>query len=608
MRLGLREKILLITVITPLALGITALVTVHRNVKAHVESSSIHEGLELSVRVLESVLAARGRVMAGSGGVIAQDPRFFSLFMLRADQRDAGFLATVRGMARDFNRISEADLFEVMDRRGGRLASVGRTESAADWRVPLVREALRGRAATRVVSQQGGLYQVSVTPLRGDGRVVGALLLGSAIDERLARLLRAEMRSEVTFLSDGRIVGTTLDHEGDRVALMNRLASMPASGADFRKLGVVEIKGRGLTYVSLIRPIPDSDSSGARLYAMQRAFDPEIQFLDRMQKNLLLVALVALAAAVVTGLMLSSRITRPIRQLVRAAQEMQRGDYDHPVEVRSKDEIGFLADRFREMRQRERVYVSSLEEAARLKSRFISVVSHELRTPLSTIQAYQDLIEAGGLGEVPPSQKQALEAIREELQKLTRIAEQATQVAQIQGERLQLSLAPQPLASIVDRAVGAALASAPGRSVKVEQRLDAGLGPVWVDGQLFALALTNLVSNGIRFTPEAGRVEVEVRRLDDQLEIQVLDGGPGIPEERLAHLFEHGFSIRDPLSHHSSPGLALNSRGLGLGLGITRAIIEAHGGMVSAANRPAGGSVFVIRGAWFEAGAEPLAA
>jgi len=382
--------------------------------------------------------------------------------------------------------------------------------------------------------------------------------------------------------------------------LMERLAAIPAATTDFRKLGVLEIKGHQLTYISLIRRIPDSDTTGAQLYVMQRAFDPEIWFLERMQQNLLLLALVALAAAVVTGLMLSNRITRPIRQLVRGAQEMQRGNYDHPVEVNGTDEIGFLADRFREMRQREQVYVSSLEEAAQLKSRFISVVSHELRTPLSTIQAYQDLIEAGGFGDVPPSQKQALEAIREELQKLTRIAEQATQVAQIHGERLHLSLAPQSFVSIIDRAAGAALASAPGRTVKVERRLDAGIEQVWVDGQLFAMALTNLISNGIRHTPEGGRVEIEAERLDGQLEIRVLDGGPGIPEDRLAHLFEHGFSIRDPLSHHSSAKLAPGSRGLGLGLGITRAIIEAHGGTVSASNRPRGGSVFVIRGAWFE--------
>ena len=125
MRLGLRLKILLITVMTPLSLGCVTYVIVHRNVARHVNSSSIHENLEHSAQVFESVLAARARAFEGGAQVIARDPRFFSLLTLGPEQRDTRFIATVRGMANDFNAITQTTLFEVFDRHGRLLASVG---------------------------------------------------------------------------------------------------------------------------------------------------------------------------------------------------------------------------------------------------------------------------------------------------------------------------------------------------------------------------------------------------------------------------------------------------------------------------------------------------
>ncbi len=596
LRPGLRLKILLITVLLPLALGVTAFLTVHRNVQAHVDSSSIHESLQHAVWVFEGMLAARGKVLAGGGEVIARDPRFFSMLMLGADQRDPYFKATLRDMAHDFNGITQTELFEVFDRRGRRLASVGSSRSEKGTHEALVREAFLGRHVDRVVAQGRDLYQVSVTPMRGDGRIIGALLLGSAIDQGLARVLRNEMRSDVTFVSAGQISGTTLDHAGDRRAIVDKVASLELrSESSLRTHGPFKIRGQSATYVAVLGRIPGSDTTGTQLYVMQRSFDPELQFLQSMQKNLLLLGGVAVVAALVIGLIFSDRLTRPITELVRGAQEMQRGNYAHPMAVRSTDEIGYLAERFLEMRQREQVYVHSLEEAANLKSKFITIVSHEIRTPISAIQGYRDLLEMGGLGPLDEPQKEALTAMKSHLRDLTRIAEQATQVAQLQGERLQLNLAPQSIVPIVQRAVGTALAAAPLRKVKVETNVDVAIDPVRVDGELLAQALISLVSNGIRFTRDGGRILIVVCEREEQLEIEVLDEGPGIPEDRLGHVFDHGFSIHNPLHHHSSSELEFESRGLGLGLAIARAIAEAHSGTIDVTNRPEGGSSFRIR-------------
>jgi two-component system sensor histidine kinase BaeS len=590
MRLGLRGKILLITVIAPVSLGLATLITVHRSVLTHVDSSSIHESLQHSVSVFEGMLAARGRALAGGAEVIARDPRFFSLLTLGVSQQDSRFTATVRGMAHDFNGITQTDLFEVMDRQGRRLASVGTVKSSAPAREPWVAQALRGQATVGVLVQGHSLFQVSVDPVQSDGRIVGALLLGSEIGDPLAGSLRDQMRSEVTFLSAGQIAGTTLGSPGDREALLKRFTDLSPEDVDHLRVGVHKVKGPRFTYVTVVRRIPGSDPRGRQLYVIQRAFDPEITFLHDVQHDLGVLAIVAALAAALTAIILSGKITRPIQELVRGAQEMQRGNYDYPLPVRSSDEIGFLAERFREMRQREQVYVSGLEEAARLKSEFITVASHELRAPISVIQGYRDLLEGGQLGPVLPQQQQALDAIESSLAKLSRIADQATQAAELQGKRLEVHPVVQPVASVLKRAIGSAMAAAPGRGVQVELDAPDDLEPFPLDGDLLAQALTHLVANGIRFTSDGGQVRVVARADAAHLEIQVLDQGPGIPEDRLGHLFDHGYSVRQTVQRQSS-----EADGAGQGLGIVRGVVEAHGGSVNASNRPEGGTQFLVR-------------
>jgi signal transduction histidine kinase len=593
---GLRVKTLLITVLTPLTLGLATYVTVHRNVAQHVNSTSIHENLERSARVFESVLAARASTIEGGAQVIARDPRFFSLLTLGAGQRDSRFVATVQGMANDFNHITQTDLFEVLDRSRHVLASVGTFSSSPAARDALVREALRGSQVNGVLAQGRHHFQATAIPVRCDRRIVGALLMGAEIGEPLAQSLRAQMRCEVTFISRGEITGTTLADPADRAALLARLGTLGIGPhTDLAGTHVLQVHGTGPTYLTLVRRIPNSSSDSPELYVIQRSYDAETAFLHSMQRDMLVLAVLALVMALITGLLHSEHVLRPIQKLVRGAQEMQRGNYDHPLDVRRRDELGYLADRFDEMRRRERTYVNSLEEAARLKSEFISIASHELRTPISVIRGYRDLLAAGTLGPLAPQQLQAVEAIEGCLGQLTRIAESATQVAEMKGERLELQFAEQALTPLIERAVGAALAAAPGRSVRVESKIENPELSLWADGERLVQAVANVVANGIRFTPDGGWVKVRTFTAEERLVIEVRDNGLGIPEEKLTHIFASGIVIRKALNHRSSTGLEFNSTGLGLGLAITRGIVEAHGGTISAQSRPGTGSLFLIR-------------
>jgi signal transduction histidine kinase len=595
LRISLRWKILLLALFTPATLAVATLLTVSRNVSRHVDSSSIHESLAHSVSVFESVLDTRSRELAGGARVIARDPRFFSLVMLGRSQHDSRFAATVRGMARDFNQIARTDLFEVLDRNGRVLASVGAASASSESRAPFLPQVLRGRPVEGILAEKDAHYQVALVPVLADRRVVGVLLLGREIGPSLAQELKAMMKCEVTFFAGTTFTGTTLEAPGDRTALVRALERLPAEAyRDLARHSVQRVEAPHNSYLTVVRHLPGSDPAMRQLFVMQRSFDPETSFQSLMRRDLLVLAAIALAAAIITSLQFSERLLRPVHRLVRGAQEMEKGNYDYSIGNASHDELGYLATRFSEMRRRERAYLGSLEQAARLKSRFLSIASHELRTPISVLIGYHDLFVHGALGPVTDPQKQALDTMRTHLDRLTRLADDAASFARVKGERLVLDLQLHEVPALLGNAVTAARAAGAGRSVRIEVTCEPIDTPVEADAGSLEQAIFQLVTNGIRFTADGGQVDVSARARGGRLVIEVRDSGVGIEPERLEALLADGFAPADALKHRSSGGLDFNLPGLGLGLSIVSAIVEAHGGLLRAESTPGEGSTFAI--------------
>jgi len=594
MRVSLRWKILIFTAVAPVALALGTLWIVNRKVSTHLQDG-IHESLRRSSRVFENMIAARASALEVAAQVIVRDPRFFSILTLSASPADPEYRATVRGVAKDFHQIMKSDLFEVIDRRGRLLASVGSSSSSAASRRALVRGALAGNSRTGLLVEGHRHYQVTVTPVFAGGRVVGALALGARIGVALAGRLRGLTHSEVTFVSGEVATGTTLAEPGDREAVLAAVRRLDAAGDDLAKDNVLEVRGVSSTYVTLVRRIPGSDPAGRQIYVMQRSLDVEAAFMRRVRSALVELGGLAILAALAMGFLVAMRITRPVQRLVRGAEEMERGNYDYPLQVRSQDEIGYLAQRFEEMRRREKEYVGNLEEVTRLKSEFITIASHELRTPISVIKGFVELFSQGTLGATSPQQREALSAIERSLKNLTRIAEDATRVAQIESQRLTLSFGDHTVETLVRQAVGIAAGDAPNRNLTIHSEVEPDLASVHADGQRLMQAVANLVRNGIRFTPDGGTIEVRAFRDREALAIQVRDTGVGISEVQLKTLLTRSFVHRDSQHHHSSGVLEFNSAGLGLGLTLARGIVEAHGGAMEVVSRVGEGSTFTIR-------------
>jgi signal transduction histidine kinase len=590
-RLRLRWKLLAFTALAPVLLALGTLWSVNRNVSGHLQEN-IHESLRRSARVFENMLSARADALGVTAQVIVRDPRFFSVLTLPASPSDAQYRATVRGVARDFHAITQSDLMEVLDRSGRLLASVGRSSSSHANRQPLVRRALQGEPASGILVEDDGQFQATVTPVIAGGQVVGVLVLGAEIGEALATRLRVLTHSEVTFVSGDRPTGSTVTEDSDRKALMDTMQDVHL---DPKQDALTEIRGGSATFLTLMRRIPGSDAEGRQIYVLQRPLDVETAFLRQVQSSLIQLGMLAILASLIVGLIVSERITRPVLRMVRGAEEMKRGNYDFPLQVHSEDEIGYLADRFQEMREHEKDYVKSLEEVARVKSEFISIASHELRTPISVIKGFIELFNNGTLGGTNDKQRAALAAIERSVGSLTRIAEDATRVAQIESDHQALTLADHDVETLVRQAVGIAAGDAPNRDLSITTEVEPGLPRARVDGPRLTQALANLVRNAIRFTPDGGKIEVRGSCEGNALVLGVKDTGIGIPKQKLDEVLRRSFAVRDSLNHHSSSTLEFNSAGLGLGLRLARGIVEAHGGAIEAVSEPDAGSTFSIR-------------
>jgi len=594
-RLALRGKILLFTVLPVVTLVTGALWMVNRSISRQVEYG-IRDNLLRSSAVLENMLGSETRQLTIHGRVIARDPHFLSVFRLRNLHANRRSQAKVGAVAHSFNSITSSDVFEILDAKGRIVASVGARTLDPRVRRRLARPALAGAPNAGMVSLQNAQYQVTATPVVSEGHVVGVLLLGSRIGAALAQQLRAFTRSEVTFFSGQVQTVSTLRRPEDREALSEAISAVEqSSGLTIAPNQVLEVHTPQDVYLTVARHLPQTPPAERQVYVMQRPLAQETELLRKMQAGLVQLGVLALLVALLAGFLIAERILAPVRRLVRGAEEMEVGNYDYPLDLSKRDEIGYLTTRFDEMRRQQRAYVSSLEDAARVKTEFITVASHELRTPISIVQGYEQLMMDGQLGPITMEQRAALESIARSVTDLTRIAENATRMAQIQGERLVLSREMHTVSDLVEEAVQIACAEAKTRRLRISAIVEPDIGPVNVDGPRLVHAIANLVRNGIRFTPDGGEVSVTARRDGEWIEIVVRDTGVGIPREKQAYVFGRAHMMRDSRHHHSSGTLEFNSAGLGLGLSVALGIIEAHGGTMILDSEPGRGSSFTAR-------------
>ncbi len=219
------------------------------------------------------------------------------------------------------------------------------------------------------------------------------------------------------------------------------------------------------------------------------------------------------------------------------------------------------------------------------KTDFIATISHELRSPLTVIYGYIDLLLRGLAGELSSEQHDLLEAVRSRVELMNNIVKNVILVASIEAHTLQTDFAPQDVRHILDEAVTPMRKAFERKGLAVTVRMSDDLPPVRADREQLLIMLSQLIDNARRYTQQ-GEVTITAHRRDDgMVQVDVADTGPGIPADQMQRLFTRFFRVEG----NNSP-----ERGSGLGLVITRQLVERHGGKVWAHSEVGRGSTFSI--------------
>jgi len=275
----------------------------------------------------------------------------------------------------------------------------------------------------------------------------------------------------------------------------------------------------------------------------------------------------------------------PVELAIWALREGDRWSFNAFLHDIRDRRIGEAA--LREAYENERANAARLRALDQAKDDFVATVSHELRTPLTSLSGYLEMLLEGDVGPVSEQQRRMLETMAKNAGRLRALIEDLLLINQMDAGSLQLDLEQTSLAGLVRRAVQSVAALAQAREQRVEIYVDGDLGSIRADAAHLERAIRGLVSNAIKFSPDGGAVRVCGRRLPGQVEVAVTDEGVGIDEEDVPRLFDRFF--------RTSQATTAAVQGAGLGLTISRRIVEEHGGTIDVASKPGQGSTFTVR-------------
>ncbi|HSM56801.1 MAG TPA: hybrid sensor histidine kinase/response regulator [Candidatus Sulfomarinibacteraceae bacterium] len=248
------------------------------------------------------------------------------------------------------------------------------------------------------------------------------------------------------------------------------------------------------------------------------------------------------------------------------------------LELHTHEMVARLENKIQELERVNR----RLRELDEMKNDFIALVSHELRTPLTLLEGYTHLLHdrvSGSPETYSQDMVRLVDGLNVGVGRISQVINEVINVTRITSGTLQLSLGPVRLGDLTSRVVEEFRQTIAERQLTLTVGDFSHLPVIQADGKQLSIALKNILSNAVKYTPDGGRVTVEAHLMDDAIDITVSDTGIGIPVDEQRHIFEQ-FYVLESIDHHSTSKSAFQGGGLGLGLAIAQGIIEAHDGRV----------------------------
>jgi signal transduction histidine kinase len=296
------------------------------------------------------------------------------------------------------------------------------------------------------------------------------------------------------------------------------------------------------------------------------------------------VAAGAIALALLLGFVLSWSLIAPIQRIDARLAAIASGDFSRHVNVENRDELGALAANVNRMNDELMRLYSELEAASRHKSEFLANMSHELRTPLNAIIGFSQVMRDRMVGDLTAKQEEYLDDVISSGNHLLSLINDVLDLSKVEAGQVELEVAPFSLREALERGVVMVRERAREEGVEVMLAPDPQVDVVEGDERRIRQVIFNLLSNAVKFTRAGGKVDVASARLDGEVRVSVVDTGPGIAPEDQERIFEE-FQQTD---------LGAQREGTGLGLALSKKLIELHGGRIWVESELGKGSTFTF--------------
>ena len=287
-----------------------------------------------------------------------------------------------------------------------------------------------------------------------------------------------------------------------------------------------------------------------------------VDFRAGFNEALTYAALAAMVVAVLLSLLFSRNVILPVQAMSTATQRIADGHYDERIPVNGADELAQLAMHFNQMAEK-------LNQVESMRRQLIGDVSHELRTPLTAIKGSMEGLMDGIL---PPNDETFLQ-IHAEADRLNQLVDDLQELSRVEASAYKLDLRPVDVSSLVHTVTKRLGSRFESKHISLGMELPADLPRILADEDRVIQILTNLTGNALQYTPERGKITISAKRLNDEVQISILDTGIGISPEHLSQIFDRFYRVDKSRSRQAGGGS-------GIGLTIARALVEAHGGRI----------------------------
>ncbi len=383
-----------------------------------------------------------------------------------------------------------------------------------------------------------------------------------------ARIIVTDPIGIVQADSDGKLVGTqyTAKQPGKSLVTMDiglgNTAQVNVGTAGSSPLPIFTTHTAGTLYVT------HNDSQDINRASLQITY-------NSIGRYFLWGGLLAIAIAFLLTYILSRRILAPVQALTGVTRAFGKGDFSRRVDVKDHGDMGELARSFNTM-------ADDIERNERLRRNMVADIAHELRTPLSHLRGY---LEAMSDGLVKPDEA-AIGTLSDETSSLTRLVDDLQELSLADAGKLKLVFEPEDISKLVNDAVTAVQPKAASKGIFLVSDLAPSLPQINIDSQRIKQVMYNLLENAVAHTGPEGRITVRTWQEDNRVFISVADNGEGIPAEDLPFIFERFYRVDKSRTRATG--------GTGLGLTITRRLVEAHGGRIDVRSQPGQGSTFTF--------------